>query len=955
VLLACLALLAYVPAASAAPGTYVVDNTGDDAGGGACTVGPIDCSLRSAVDQANLDPGATITFDPAVFTGAVGTSTIAENVAANGSISPNQPVTIAGGNCGTTNNPRPCVGIHANGAGPALQTQRGAAAGGISISGIAFTHSTGTAGNGNSAIGDDGDLTVKGSWFGVKLDGTTLGSNDNGIIVLSHGPAVIGGTTPAERNVFADNGTAVVVANTGAGLIRGNYFGTLPDGSPAAVTPTANENNVGILIAAQGAATDGTTIGGDATTAGQCDGACNLIGGFGGDGIRLINVGAPGSSLSGTTIRGNFVGLRLDGAAAFGNATTGIALSDATNTTIGGASATQRNYIASNGGGASGQGGVYGPSASGVTMTNNFIGTTVAGNVARPNLSVTGAGAGTGASLGDSSTFTNNVAGNSVWLLNNTGNSIVKGNSIGVGVGSAPLPIATGEAGLRITWNTSGTATVGGTTAGDGNTIGNVQGGPPALLLNGGVNASTIQGNFIGTTATGTPEANGGNGIQLGENNAVTNNTVGGLNTAGANWISNAAGNAIEQERAGDGNLYLENFGKNNGGPSSIFIDIGANGPGAPSGHNNGIAAPSVNVATHSVSGTARANAVIRVYETYSSHDDARQLIATPTADGSGNWSANLGAFTLEPGQCVTANQTDTANNSSEMATPVTVGGGSCLPPPITTLTSGPAEGSVTSNRTPSFAFSSSENSFPLFGFQCRVDGDPFASCTSPFTTPALNDGPHGFHIQASDRVAPALGTDFGNTIDRSFEVDTTGPVATFLDSGPADGATIDTTSASYGFSATDEHPPNVFQCKVDSGAFAACSSPFTASGLSEGAHTISVRATDSVGNVGAAVSRSVRVKLADKTAPTVAIGKIKVKKKKATASFSATDSGAPSATPAGGISFKCKLDKAAYKACSSPQRFKRLKKGKHTLSVTATDADGNASAPVSKKFRVRG
>jgi hypothetical protein len=56
------------------------------------------------------------------------------------------------------------------------------------------------------------------------------------------------------------------------------------------------------------------------------------------------------------------------------------------------------------------------------------------------------------------------------------------------------------------------------------------------------------------------------------------------------------------------------------------------------------------------------------------------------------------------------------------------------------------------------------------------------------------------------------------------------------------------------------------------------------------------------------------------------------------------------------GSSFKCKLDKKKYKACTSPYVSPRLHRGKHTFSVRATDPAGNVDRSAAKlKFRVAG
>ena len=87
-----------------------------------------------------------------------------------------------------------------------------------------------------------------------------------------------------------------------------------------------------------------------------------------------------------------------------------------------------------------------------------------------------------------------------------------------------------------------------------------------------------------------------------------------------------------------------------------------------------------------------------------------------------------------------------------------------------------------------------------------------------------------------------------------------------------------------------------------------------------------------------------------DRTAPdtTIIVGpKSKTKKKKATFEFSGTDA----RTVAG---FECSLDGGAFAACTSPHKVK-VNKGKHTLSVRAVDAAGNADAsPATDDWKVK-
>ena len=70
----------------------------------------------------------------------------------------------------------------------------------------------------------------------------------------------------------------------------------------------------------------------------------------------------------------------------------------------------------------------------------------------------------------------------------------------------------------------------------------------------------------------------------------------------------------------------------------------------------------------------------------------------------------------------------------------------------------------------------------------------------------------------------------------------------TTITSGPAAGSTISEPSPTFTFSSSASN--STFQCKLDSGTFASCSTPDTTPSLVDGSHTLSVRAIDSLGYV---------------------------------------------------------------------------------------------------------
>jgi hypothetical protein len=249
--------------------------------------------------------------------------------------------------------------------------------------------------------------------------------------------------------------------------------------------------------------------------------------------------------------------------------------------------------------------------------------------------------------------------------------------------------------------------------------------------------------------------------------------------------------------------------------------------------------------------------------------------------------------------------------------------------PPNTTIDSGPS--GPTSDPTPTFTFSATEPS----SFVCQVDGGSEAACTSPLTTQTLSDGPHTLTVTATD----AASNSDPSPATRQWTVDTVAP-DTSISSGPT-GLTNDATPT-FGFGG---EAGATFECRVDTAAYAACTSPLTAT-VSDGAHTFSVRAKDAATNVDP--TPATRTFTVDTAAPNAVIAKAPPKKTthaRIKVKFPWLDTG-PTPT------FECRLDKGDWITCTSPYKVK-VKLGKHTIEVRAIDAAGNVDpTPAKVKFK---
>src|SRR3954451_13000308 len=148
--------------------------------------------------------------------------------------------------------------------------------------------------------------------------------------------------------------------------------------------------------------------------------------------------------------------------------------------------------------------------------------------------------------------------------------------------------------------------------------------------------------------------------------------------------------------------------------------------------------------------------------------------------------------------------------------------------------------GTITIRVCPDAACSSSTDSGPV----AANNGE-----TKTWTPAALSDGTYYWSARAQDTIGPVSAW----TANRTFTIDTAAPTVVF-DSTPS--ANSNAASGTVTFHASE--PVTGYQCQVDAGAFAACSSPASYGPLADGPHTFSVRAVaDLAGNAGTTSSTS--------------------------------------------------------------------------------------------------
>jgi titin len=697
------------PAIPARAATITVTNTNDSGPG----------SLRAAIQQANAGAGG----DTIIFSiGGGGLQTIRPT--------PmdfvRKPVTIdATTQPGFSGVPL----IQINGANAPSDVGFTLLGGGITIKGFIINgYSTGinVASSGN---------TIQGNYLGVDPTGTTAVPNTEGVFVSgvtaldTVGNNLIGGTTAAARNVISGNGGAGVAldgnngSTVGNNTVIGNYIGVSADGTRLVKNPgLVGSQQVGVAITSS----SNNTVGGTAA------GARNII-----SGARIDNndkgagVAIDGRThgATGNVVIGNYIGTDVTGTQPIIN-NAGVYIDTAKNNRVGGTTAAERNVIGgSNTGGVIIDGsfaGTDGSSATGNVVQGNYIGTDPSGTIpVQSNQAVVGV-VGVDISAANSNTIGgtapgagNLIAGNplggvfidsvrsTTGTVGTAAGNVVQGNSITCGAPTATVPqcsavVLTGAVGN----------TVGGTTAAARNVIGGFN-HDGILIINApnvpgsSSSGNIVQGNFIGTDATGTNPAP--NTCQIAGETCygvriygATNNTIGGTAAGAGNTIANgkhailvqgategpATGNTIEGNSIFNNSLFairLLGGGNNNQAaptltgavPSSatqITVSCSLTGPAGTGYHVEFFATPGANMPNNVPQGKtllgstdiATNGGPTSCTKAVTSAPAGQFVSATATDVGAGNTSpfSNAFAITAGPPASVTANPGTTPQRS---------------------------------------------------------------------------------------------------------------------------------------------------------------------------------------------------------------------------------------------------------------------------------------------------
>lgn len=307
-----------------------------------------------------------------------------------------------------------------------------------------------------------------------------------------------------------------------------------------------------------------------------------------------------------------------------------------------------------------------------------------------------------------------------------------------------------------------------------------------------------------------------------------------------------------------------------------------------------------------------------------------------------GNWVST--GFSLSPNlpegtytASVTAVATDGSNQSVTISRQIVVD----KTGPTTQITNGPRNGASLPGSNFQWEFSANEAST----FECKFDGEEWADCASPYSRNGIDDGSHTLRVRGKDATYPW--GNLGGDAVANFSVNNSPPLAQLTSVGGAPvsaGVTnyVASVDLSWGLAATRDDA--LLECSLDEGLWQSCSTltGFSTTGLTEGQHTLDVRAF----LVGPASIQDPPVRsivVVDTVAPVVSFAGVPqhFAGSDVTIDWSADEVLGGSA---------CNLDGVHFDPC--PTSFASLAGGAHELVVGVKDRAGNWSSDTSFNFR---
>jgi hypothetical protein len=348
---------------------------------------------------------------------------------------------------------------------------------------------------------------------------------------------------------------------------------------------------------------------------------------------------------------------------------------------------------------------------------------------------------------------------------------------------------------------------------------------------------------------------------------------------------------------------------------------------------------------------------------------------AVVASDVTAPYTAIVNTQTVPDGSAaVAARATDSAGNVAQTASrSVTID--HTAP---TLSVSGPDGDTYGPSSTQTWTIAAGDATSGVSSVRCSVvpRGSPtsFGPCTGGSTGHSVSGLPEGAYtltVRVTDNA--------GNTHDRlsGFSIDATPPQTTIA-SGPADGSSQTSGTATFGFSADDTAAS--FECRsypagTTPPPFGSCSAAgsHTMTGLGLGNYVFEVRAVDPAGNADQTPdSRRFSVTAAATPGDGASGGTAgggagtggggsgtqatrpdtrlelhpakRVRRKRAKFAFTATDATA---------TFECELDGGGFKPCSSPAKVK-VGRGRHVFEVRAVNAAGPDDTPATWRWKVK-